>query len=56
MGEYYFFTATFALSETLASRNNSAFKNESISNKELANELRKPIIKKFKKVKCTHLL
>ena len=43
--------ATLARSETLATRNKSAIKNENISNKELAEELHKPIIRKFKKRK-----
>ena len=34
----------------------SAIKNENISNKELAEELQKPIIKKLIKEKYTHLL
>ena len=34
----------------------SGIKNESISNKELAEELHKPIIRKFKKEKYTPLL
>ena len=33
-----------------------AIKNEIISNKELAEELNKPIIRKFEKEKYTHLL
>ena len=37
--------------ETLATRNKSAIKNEIISNKELAKELRKPIIRKFNEIK-----
>ena len=48
--------ATLARSETLATQNKSAVKNENISNKELAEELHKPIIRKFKKEKYTHLL
>ena len=43
--------ATLARSETLATRNNSLIKNEIISNKELAEELHKPIIRKFNKRK-----
>ena len=43
--------ATLARSETLATRNKSAVKNENISNKVLAEELQKPIIRKFKKRK-----
>ena len=38
---------TRAWSETLATRNKSAVKNENISNKERAEELHKPIIRKF---------
>ena len=34
----------------------SGIKNENISNKELAEELQKPIIRKVKKRKCTRLL
>ena len=34
----------------------SGIKNENESNEELAEELHKPIIKKFKKEKYTHLL
>ena len=34
----------------------SGIKNENISNKKLAEELHKPIIRKFKKEKYTHLL
>ena len=48
--------ATFTRSETLATRNKYANKNENISNKELAEELHKTIIKKFKKKKYSHLL
>ena len=44
--------ATLALSETLATQNKSAIKNENISKKELAEELQKPVIKKFKKRKA----
>ena len=40
-----------ARSETLATRNKSAIKNENIPNKELAKELHKPIIRKFNKIK-----
>ena len=36
--------------------NKSAIKKEIISNKQLAEELHKPIIRKFKKKKYTHLL
>ena len=36
---------------TRAARNKSAVKNENISNKELAKELRNPIIRKFEKRK-----
>ena len=39
--------ATLAQSETLATRNKFAVKNESMSNKEFAKELHKPIISKF---------
>ena len=42
---------TLTQSETLATRNKSAVKNENMSNKELAEELHKPIIRKFKKRK-----
>ena len=42
---------TLTRSETLATRNKSAVKNENMSNKELAEELHKPIIRKFKKRK-----
>ena len=38
-------------SETLATQNRSAIKNENISNKELAKDLHKPILKKFKQIK-----
>ena len=41
--------ATLAWSETLATRNKSAAKNEIISRKELAEELHKPITRKFRK-------
>ena len=41
--------ATLARSETLATRNKSAAKNEIISRKELAEELHKPITRKFRK-------
>ena len=41
--------------ETLATRNKSAIKNDIISNKDLAEELHKPIIRKFEKRKV-HLL
>ena len=47
-------SAVRARSETLATRNKfagSGIKNENISNKELAEELHKPIIKKFRKRK-----
>ena len=40
-----------ARSETLATRNKSAIKNENIPSKELAKELHKPIIRKFNKIK-----
>ena len=40
-------TATLGRSETLATRNKSAVKNETMTNKELAEELHKPIIKTF---------
>ena len=43
--------ATLAWSETLATRNKSAAKNENMSSKELAEELHKPIIRNFKKRK-----
>ena len=43
-----------ARSETLSTRNKSAVKNENISNKELSEELQKPIIRKLKKY--THFL
>ena len=46
--------ATLPRSETLttrATRNKSSFKNENMSKKQLAEELSKPIIKKFKKRK-----
>ena len=42
--------------ETLATRAGRSIKNENISNKELAEELHKPIIREFKKRKYTHLL
>ena len=41
-------TTTLALTETLATRNKSAIKNEDISQKELTEELRKLIIRIFK--------
>ena len=41
--------AKLARSETLAARNKSAIENENISNKELAEELNKPVIRKYKK-------
>ena len=44
-------TATFAWSETLATRNKSAYKNKNIFNKDLPSELHKPVIKRFKKRK-----
>ena len=44
-------TATLAWSETLATRNKSAYKNENIFNKDLPSELHKPVIKRFKKRK-----
>ena len=40
---------TLAQCKTLAKINKSAIKNENISNKKLAEELHKPIIRKFKK-------
>ena len=46
--------ATLPRSETLttrATRNKSSFKNENMSKKQLAEELSKPIIRKFKKRK-----
>ena len=43
--------ATLARSETLATRNKSEIKNENISNKELAEELHKTIIRKCNKKK-----
>ena len=42
---------TVARSEALATRNKSALKNENMSNKDLAEELHKPIIRKFEKRK-----
>ena len=42
---------TLVRSETLATRNKSAIKNENTSNKELAEELHKQTIRKFKKRK-----
>ena len=42
---------TLARSETLATRNKSAIKNENISNKDLAKELHKVFIRKFNKRK-----
>ena len=42
-----------ARSETLATRNRSAIDNEIIYNKELAEELNKPIIRKFDEKKNT---
>ena len=60
---YKFFDKKFALftrSETLATRDKSAsgsgIKNENMLNKELAEELRKPIIRKFKIEKYTSFL
>ena len=44
-----------ARSETLSTRNKFAVKNENISNKELSEELQKPIIRKFKKRKVYSL-
>ena len=44
-----------ARSETLSTRNKSAVKNENISNKELSEELQKPIIRKLKKRKVYSL-
>ena len=44
-------TATLSRLETLATRNKSAIENENTSNKELAEELRKLIIRKFKERK-----
>ena len=44
-------TARLAWSETLATRNKSAYKNENIFNKDLPSELHKPVIKRFKKRK-----
>ena len=44
-------SATLARSETLATRNKSAIKNEIMHNKELAEQLHKPIIKKIEKWK-----
>ena len=41
--------ATLTRSDTLASQNKSARKHGNISNKELAEEIYKPIIRKFKK-------
>ena len=53
-------SASLARSETLATRDKSAsdgaIKNENISKEELAEELHKQIIKKFKKRKVNHLL
>ena len=43
--------ATLALSEALATQKKFAVENENISNKELAEELHKPIIRKFNKRK-----
>ena len=40
-----------ACSETIATQNKSAFKNENIPNKKIAEELHIPIIRKFKKRK-----
>ena len=42
-------TTTLVWSETLATRNKSAVRNEIVSNKELAEEFHKPIIRKFNK-------
>ena len=47
-------SATHAWSETLATQNKfagSGIKNKNISNKELPEELLKPVIRKFKKIK-----
>ena len=41
--------ATLAWSETLATQNKSAIKNEIMSNKKLSKELHKPIIRKSEK-------
>ena len=43
--------AALAWSETLGKWNNSAVKNQNMSNKELAEELHKPIISKLKSKK-----
>ena len=43
--------ATLARSETLATRNKSAIRNETIHNKELAEQLHKLIVKKIEKWK-----
>ena len=43
--------AMLARSDTLATRNKSVIKNEIVSNKELAEELHKPILRKFNKGK-----
>ena len=43
--------ATLAWSETMATQNKSSIKNDNMSHKELAGELHKPIIRKFKKRK-----
>ena len=48
--------ATLAQWETLATRNKSAIRNDIISNKELGEELHKPIIRKFEKRKVHSLL
>ena len=39
--------ATLVWSETITTRNKSAVKNENMSNKELLEQLHKPIIRKF---------
>ena len=44
-------SATLAFSEALATQKKFAVENENISNKELAEELHKPIIRKFNKRK-----
>ena len=37
-------------------KSSSVVKNDSISNQEMAEDLHKPIVKKFENDKCTHLL
>ena len=49
-------SATLSRSETLGTRYRSAIKSENSLRKQLAEEIHKPIIRKFKKEKDTYLL